>query len=153
MATFTSKPIENGSAEATKAAEQIYRGVSPFQDGKTFTITGWHFNTDTVNGTELNNYRLVLDTSLGDLSVNTLFRAKVGKDSKVYYPEGTYIQAVKNALKPGMTNKQVGDTLVKLAKGKKICIVRRAIIVDSEYSKSGAVSALIDLYFEDNSAK
>lgn len=125
MATIGSKTLTPGTQEYNEAANQIWRGVSPFQNGATFTVTGWELTVYTIDGKESKNSHLTLKTSIGSLDLRTLFRIHFSRDNKPVSPSGTVVDAIKQIVGlQEQTNQQLGEAIVNQLRGRQIRVTR-----------------------------
>lgn len=78
-------------------------------------------------------------TSVGDLLLSTLFKAKVTANAKILQPNGTFVQLVKGLITPDITNEGLLKAIVKECKNKQI-VVKRIDYIAQNGNKQSAYS-------------
>lgn len=125
MATISSRTLTPGTQEYNDAANQVWRGVSPFQNNAVFTVSGWKLAVYTVNGKESQNSHLMLETSIGALDLRMLFKIRFSRDDKPVSPSGTAVTLIQQlASVQGQTNQQLGEAIVNQLRGRQIRVTR-----------------------------
>lgn len=114
--TFTTSRVLN-------ADNNKFSGVSQWQHGATFTITGSAYRSR--EGKEGEDAFPVLETSVGDLFVSTLLRDRINDKGERLTPNGTLNQKVREIASPTKTNKEVLDGILAATNGKTIVVRRK----------------------------
>lgn len=128
--------------------DDIKRGESPFQHGVKFTISDWDVVKLEIDGKVASDARElpVFITSVGDLFLNMVTRAKVDKEGKILTPNGTFNQFVKECITKHTTNAEILNAIVQGCKDKEIIVRRTPFVAESRLGTSYA-SALVELDF------
>lgn len=115
--------LEFKNSRVANADEAQWKGSSPWQEGVTFTVSGYAYRAQ--DGKESTQALPVLETSLGDLFVSTLGKLKVDAEGNRIVPNGTLNRDWLAIDKVGKTNKEVLTALVGLTKDKTLVCHRR----------------------------
>ena len=105
------------------AGSELFTGVSPWQDQVKFRVTGSAYRAR--EGHENEDSLPVLTTTIGDLFLSTLLRARVDEKGKRLVPNGSLNRKLVEIAGTGTkTKKEVLDALVVACEGHDI-LVRR----------------------------
>lgn len=115
--------LETTNSRVANADEAQWKDSSPWQEGVTFTVSGYAYRA--LVGKENGQALPALETSLGYLFVSTLSKPKVDAESKLIVPNGAFNRDWLSIDKKDKTNKQVLTALVDLTKGKTLVCHRR----------------------------
>ena len=115
--------LEFKNSRVVNADEAQWKGSSPWQEGVTFTVSGYAYRA--LDGKESEQALPVLETSLGDLFISTLGKPKVDAEGNRIVPNGTFNRDWLAIDKVGKTNKEVLTALVGLTQGKTLVCHRR----------------------------
>lgn len=106
------------------AGSELFQGVSPWQDGVKFRITGSAYRSR--EGHENEDALPVLVTTIGDLFLSTLLRSRVDDKGQRLVPNGTLNQKLVEVAGTGSkTKKEVLDAMLAATAGKDILTKRK----------------------------
>lgn len=146
--------LNSEALEQAKNSKSLTLGNSPFRTGVVFTVSD--FGYESVEGS--NNFYPVFRTSLGNLSVQSLLRAKAIKPIEINgqtvtsrQPEGTFHDLIRKILSDnvGKTNDEVLKLLVDECKDKKFMVRNREYVtVETKYGDRAVPLCHIDIVVE-----
>lgn len=131
-------PLADGDEKKKSAFNEELRLSSPFSNGATFTIKGFSFVQYEVDGKLKERVHPVLETSLGQLPLTLLHRARVDKDGKIHRPGGTFVEQVLSLITNGITNGQFLEKVVEMFKDKAIKVKSEDIVCKGQYGDFAA---------------
>lgn len=133
MSKFTNRQVTDQTQVTnffSENASTTLNGSSPFVDGVTLSVTGVVACQTEIDGAIPNNspIKLVITTTIGDISVPMLVRRRLDADGNHIVPSGTFNNAVTRwiAENPSATNQQFADWITASTTGaNRRLIVRR----------------------------
>lgn len=133
MSKFTNRQVTDQTRVTnffSENASTTLNGSSPFVDGVTLSVTGVVACQTEIDGAIPNNspIKLVITTTIGDISVPMLVRRRLDADGNHIVPSGTFNNAVTRwiAENPSATNQQFADWITASTTGaNRRLIVRR----------------------------
>lgn len=128
MSLTTFADLKGNAAKAADSSKSLGQSFSPFQDGKTFKVSGYGYKILETDGKTSEEARPlpVLKTTLGDLFISMAVRSKVSADGVVLTPDGTFNDFVRDTIleNPNKTNKELLSLIVKGCGSKEVTVRR-----------------------------
>lgn len=128
MSLTTFANLQGNAAKTADSSKSLGQSFSPFQDGKTFKVSGYGYKVLETDGKVSEDARPlpVLKTTLGDLFISMAVRPKVSADGEILTPDGTFNDFVRDTIlaNPDKTNKELLSLIVKGCKDKEVTVRR-----------------------------
>ena len=144
--TASQSEIENANKLNT-----LSRGTSPYQQGVTFTVTGYSYEKAEIDGKVAADARPqpVLVTSLGSLFVKPLNRNAVKADGSVLEHKGTFNAFVRDTIasNPTKNDGELLQLIVDGCKDKTLLVERVPYSAKSKDGRTYATS-MVDIHFK-----
>lgn len=144
--TASQPEIENANKLNT-----LSRGISPFQQGVAFTVSGFSYEKAEIDGKVPADAKPqpVLVTSIGSLFVKPLNRGAVRSDGTVLEHKGTFNAFVRETIanNPTLNDGQLLQRIVDGCKDKMLLVERIPYSAKSKDRRTYATS-LVDIHFK-----
>jgi hypothetical protein len=138
---------DDNKIEVANKSFSISMGNSPFQQGVIFKVTGFTYKQAQNDGKVDANASVnpVLTTSVGDMFLSMVLKARVDAEGKVLEPNGTFNQFVKNIIS-NMVGKSNGEILTAIVDGcedKEVFVTRQPYAAMTKDGRKFAASLVI----------
>ncbi len=128
MSLTTFADLKGNATKLADGSKSLGQSFSPFQDGKTFRVSGYGYKVLETDGKASENAKPlpVLKTTLGDLFISMAIRSKVSADGEILTPDGTFNDFIRDTIlaNPDKTNKELLSLIVEGCKDKEVTIRR-----------------------------
>lgn len=152
MALTGFKPVNDDAKAVANKSFTISMGSSPFQDNVEFTVSDYDYRQAENDGKVDKDAYMnpVLVTSVGDLFLSTIVKAKVKADGTIIAPSGTFNVFVKNTI-ASMSGKSNGEILKEIVKGcaGKVLLVSRVPYAAKAKDDRKYAASLVNISFKD----
>lgn len=138
--------------EAANKSFTISMGNSPFQQGAVFVVTGFTYKQAENDGKVDANASAnpVLTTSIGDMFLSMVLKARVNAEGSILEPNGTFNHFSKDTISAnaGKSNGEILKAIVDGCKDKKVKVSRQPYVAITKDGRRFA-SSLVILDFKD----
>ena len=135
---------DDNKIEAANKSFTISMGGSPFQPGATFVVTGFTYKQAEIDGKVGADAPTspVFITSIGDMFLSMVIKAKVSAEGSILEPNGTFNHYVKDTISrmSGKSNGEILKAIVDGCKDKKVAVSRQPYVAISKDGRRFASS-------------
>ena len=143
---------DDNKIEVANKSFSISMSNSPFQNKVTFKVTSFTYkqaeNDGKVDADAMVNP--VLTTTVGDMFLSMILKAKVDADGKILEPNGTFNQFIKDTISKnnGKSNGEILNAIVDGCKDKEVVVSRQPYSAISK-DRQKYVAYMVVLNFKD----